>query len=122
MLGSVVISAACHVPVLEENSGTHPGSSEQKSLRLKSRPVEDDGDSMYEMVSLRDAAEDHEPLVSINNYGARNETEEAYYGAKSEEVLILDAQDYSREVARNPVRWGAVKVPSSATGALQLVT
>ena len=111
---SVVISAACHVPVLDEDVGSQNGL--QKSLRVESRSVEDDEDSIYEMVSLRDAAEDHEPLVSINNHGAGNETEEASYGARSEEVPILDAQDYLREVARNPVRWGAVKVPPSWTG------
>ncbi|KAJ4015485.1 hypothetical protein NW752_006946 [Fusarium irregulare] len=110
---SVVISAACHVPVLEENSGTHPGSGVQKSLRHESRPVEDDEDPIYEMINLRGTTDDHEPLVSMDIIEGGNDTEETSYGTEFE---ALDAQDYLREVARNPVRWGAVKVPPSWTG------
>ncbi|CZS86149.1 unnamed protein product [Fusarium graminearum] len=108
---SAVITAACHVPIPEDNVKPRV----QKGHRQRDQlvVVEECGDAIYSTIDLADLDERHKLLgladrsVSVVEPGLSDDVTHTVDGP------ILDGEIFLREVALSPVRWGVVKTSAS---------
>ena len=116
---SMVISAACHVPVREEMppAGSPRGSSETTTAEQQSvSPAENENDqATYNTLNLRQNSVpgtfEMEQLLSsndpISSDNCNNEVDENCT------EMAVDSERYLLDVSQKFIRWGAVETPSS---------
>ncbi|KAF5013614.1 hypothetical protein FDECE_375 [Fusarium decemcellulare] len=106
---SMVMSAACHVPILDGSitSSSQKGDS-QNAMQHQSMPMRE-ADSICETYNGPEPIEMQELLAPTEVSGSDIQADTSY----SEGVPVPDAKSYLVEVAQNPIRWGVVKTPAS---------
>ncbi|UPL03007.1 hypothetical protein LCI18_013941 [Fusarium solani-melongenae] len=111
---SMVISAACHVPILEGNVVCDSRKSDlQRAVQHESALVGDNDDSICEACEGAEPIEMQELLVSADLHIPDSQTETTSNEPYPKKNPASDVESYLREVARNPVRWGVVKTTAS---------
>ncbi|KPA39095.1 hypothetical protein FLAG1_08052 [Fusarium langsethiae] len=108
---SVVMSAACHVPILEDNTGFRV---RKKTLRKEQLVVaEDIEENVCPTTNGSELNENQELLGSTNSSFSVLDDGSCADLANLESDPTPHEEDYLREVTRNPVRWGVVRTPAS---------
>ncbi|RGP63933.1 hypothetical protein FSPOR_8260 [Fusarium sporotrichioides] len=108
---SVVMSAACHVPILEDNTGFRV---RKKTLRKEQLVVvEDIEENVCPTTNGSELNENQELLGSTDSSFSVLDDGFCTDLANLESYPTPDEEDYLREVTQNPVRWGVVRTPAS---------
>ncbi|KAL6915146.1 hypothetical protein FSST1_012906 [Fusarium sambucinum] len=107
---SVVMSAACHVPILQDNMRYGVQEGNMKKDQWVATEENEDAICLSEM-SVTNERQELLALTDshISEIDQRSCSDPSYL----EDGLTLDGQSFLRDVTQNPVRWGVVKTSAS---------
>ncbi|KAH6967477.1 hypothetical protein EDB82DRAFT_563292 [Fusarium venenatum] len=107
---SVVISAACHVPIID---GSIMCGVQERNLRKDQFVAIKDRENAICLSEIPGTNERQELLVLADSHISEIEQGSCSDLSRLENGPTLDGESFLREVTQNPVRWGVVKTSAS---------
>lgn len=117
---SLVISAACHVPVLEDKQASVDSTAESQFVPVSS--AEDNDDQSASKNGPEQAPQEGPGSETLEMQRLLTQDGRASSSNGCNETLTLDKDRYLLEASQKPLRWGAVTTPDSCNHHLSFGT